>query len=70
MNNKIIAALLSIFIPGLGQLYGGQSKTKGIVFIIISLIFYCIGATALSLVWILSVIFSIYAAYDAYTKTS
>jgi TM2 domain-containing membrane protein YozV len=70
MANAILAAILSLILPGLGQLYGGQGFTKGIIFIIVALIFYAIGATTYSFVWLLSVIFSIYAAYDAYTKAA
>lgn len=70
MASSILAAILSLILPGLGQLYGGQGFMKSIVFIIIALIFYSIGATTYSLVWLLAVIFNIYAAYDAYVKAA
>lgn len=66
MANGIVAAILSLILPGLGQIYGGQGLMKGVLFIIIALIFYGIGAGVFSLIWILAVIFNIYAAYDAY----
>ena len=67
MANRILALILSLIIPGLGQLYGGQGFIKSIVFFVIAVIFYSLG-TMNFLIWILSVIFNIYAAYDAYTK--
>lgn len=70
MANGILAAILSFILPGLGQLYGGQGLFKTIVFLIIALIFYGIGATTYSFIWILSLIFSIYAAYDAYKNAA
>ena len=68
MANKILALILSLVIPGLGQLYGGQGIIKSVIFFIIAVILYTLGAATLSLLWFLSVIFNLYAAYDAYTK--
>lgn len=70
MASAILAAILSLILPGLGQLYGGQGFAKTILFIVIALIFYGIGAGVYSLIWILAVIFNIYAAYDAYIKAA
>ncbi|WP_225370447.1 hypothetical protein [Methanobrevibacter arboriphilus] len=39
MANGILAAILSLILPGLGQLYGGQGIMKTVVFLIIALIF-------------------------------
>jgi TM2 domain-containing membrane protein YozV len=68
MVNAILAAILSFIIPGLGQAIAGDIK-KGIIFFIIALVLGTIviyvlkGAT-----WgyIIDLIYSIYAAYDAY----
>ena len=43
MVNAILAAILSFIIPGLGQAVAGDVK-KGIIFIIIAIILYSIGA--------------------------
>ena len=68
MASRILALILSLILPGLGQLYGGQGIMKTIVFLVIAFIFYTIGAMTFSFIWLLAVIFNIYAAYDAYTK--
>lgn len=70
MASAILAAILSLILPGLGQFYGGQGFGKTILFIVIALIFYGIGAGVYSLIWLLAVIFNIYAAYDAYVKAA
>lgn len=70
MASAILAAILSLILPGLGQLYGGQGFTKGIFFIIIALIFYGISAGVFSFIWLLALIFNIYAAYDAYVNAA
>lgn len=70
MASKILAAILSLILPGLGQLYGGQGIMKTAVFLIIAFIFYAIGATTGSFLWVLAVIFNIYAAYDAYVNAA
>jgi len=70
MASKILAAILSLILPGLGQLYGGQGIMKTILFLIIAIIFYIIGATTFSLIWFLAILFNIYAAYDAYVKAA
>lgn len=68
MVNAILAAVLSFFIPGLGQAIAGDIK-KGIIFFVIALVIGCIityvlgGATW---TYIISIIYDVYAAYDAY----
>ena len=42
MANPIIAAIASFIIPGIGQIYAGDVK-RGIMFIIIVIIFHIIG---------------------------
>ena len=68
MANEILAAILSFLIPGLGQAYAGDLK-KGIIFFVIALVLgiiivYVLGSA--SWAYIISLIYSIYAAYDAY----
>lgn len=71
MANKYIAAFLSFFIPGLGQTYAGNIK-KGIVYFIIAFLAVNIVGTVFvksvlnSFYYIINILISIYAAYDAY----
>ena len=69
MANEILAAIFSFLIPGLGQAYAGDLK-KGIIFFVIALVLgiiivYVLGSA--SWAYIISFIYAIYAAYDAYT---
>lgn len=67
MVNAILAAILSFFIPGLGQALAGDIK-KGIIFfvvaialgIIINFVFRSFFAS------IINILYSLYVAYDAY----
>ncbi|MBR6994106.1 MAG: hypothetical protein IKH85_08535 [Methanobrevibacter sp.] len=68
MVNAILAAILSFIIPGLGQAIAGDIK-KGIIFFIIALVLGTIVTYVLKgATWgyIIDLIYSIYAAYDAY----
>ena len=65
MANAILAAVLSFFIPGLGQAYAGDIK-KGVIFFRIAVILAVASFFTGFLLSILSLIFAIYAAYDAY----
>ncbi len=63
MRNPIVAAILSVIVAGLGQIYNGQIG-KGVVFIILQLI-----NTALTVVligWVLMPIVGLWATIDAY----
>lgn len=65
--NKILSAILSFFIPGLGQVLSGQLK-RGIILFVIALIMGAI-ATFIFRSWVVNIInilISLYAAYDAY----
>ena len=67
MVNAILAAVLSFFIPGLGQAVAGDVK-KGIIFFI-GLIVLILIANFIFRHWIVTIInilYSLYAAYDAY----
>lgn len=69
MANPIVAAIASFIIPGIGQIYAGAVK-RGIIFLIITIIFYSIGNFTNDIYLLLSVvvdvIYCIFAAYDAY----
>ncbi len=65
MANAILAAVLSFFIPGLGQAYAGDIK-KGVIFFVILVILTILSFLTGFLLAIVSLIFAIYAAYDAY----
>lgn len=59
-KNPVLAAILSLIIVGLGQIYNGQT-VKGIIFFLAAVI---IGLTGIGL--IISFIIWLYAMYDAY----
>ena len=70
MSNPIANAVLSFIIPGLGQIINGN-KQKGIV-MIIALIFMNIFIYFFinnPFGHFISIIYSAYAAYDAYTTS-
>jgi TM2 domain-containing membrane protein YozV len=63
MRNPILAAILSLIVAGLGQIYNGQIG-KGVIFIGIQLIN---GALTTVLIgWILLPIVGLWALIDAY----
>lgn len=65
MVSPIIAAIISLFLPGIGQVVQGETK-KGLIMFVISIIINIITMYVLSIFWIVSLIYCIYAAYDAY----
>lgn len=71
MANKYLAPILSFFIPGLGQAYAGDIK-KGIAYFIVAFVALIIIGTFFvdsvlnSFYYIIDILISIYAAYDAY----
>ncbi|MBX7077147.1 MAG: hypothetical protein K1X33_07515 [Methanobacteriaceae archaeon] len=69
MVNRILAGILSLIIPGLGQFMQGEGQ-KGIVMIIIAIIIWIIAAYTISwpktIFTIISIIYPLYAAYNAY----
>jgi TM2 domain-containing membrane protein YozV len=65
MVNAILAAIMSLIIPGSGQIAAGKFK-KGIIFLVIEVILFVIFTTVNSSIIIISILFGIYAAYDAY----
>lgn len=64
MVNAILAAILSIILPGLGQFYGKQGITKSVIFLIAGIIIYVLYYMVSVNLGILF-LFNIYAAYDA-----
>ncbi|MDO5815174.1 MAG: hypothetical protein Q4Q18_06005 [Methanobrevibacter sp.] len=71
MANKYLAAILSFFIPGLGQAYAGNIK-KGIAYFIVAFVAltiigsFFVDSVLTSFYYIIDILISIYAAYDAY----
>ncbi|MBA2375887.1 MAG: DUF5683 domain-containing protein [Actinomycetota bacterium] len=63
MKSAGLAAVLSFFIPGVGQIYNGQIL-KGIILIVIGLINAAL--TVILIGYVTHVITVIYAVYDAY----
>ncbi len=63
MRSPILAAVLSLIVAGLGQIYNGQIG-KGVVFIVIQLINGALAAVLIG--WILLPIVGLWAMIDAY----
>jgi TM2 domain-containing membrane protein YozV len=63
VRSPIIAAILSLIVAGLGQIYNGQIG-KGVIFIVIQLINGAL--TAVLIGWILLPIVGLWAMIDAY----
>lgn len=71
MIKAIICAILSFFIPGLGQVIAGDLK-KGIILFVLALIMGCLAAIVFKqwIVGLINLAISCYAAYDAYIMAS
>lgn len=70
MVSPIVAAIISFFFPGIGQVVQGETK-KGIIMfvaaIVISIILtYALGTALGTIGNIIYLIYAVYAAYDAY----
>ena len=71
MANKYLAAILSFFIPGVGQAYAGDIK-KGIIYFLVAFVaLWIVGSFFVdsildSFYYIIDILISVYAAYDAY----
>ena len=63
MRSPVLAAILSLILSGLGQIYNGQI-TKGVIFIVIQLINAAL--TTILVGWILMPIVGLWAMIDAY----
>ena len=73
MANPILAAIISFIIPGIGQMYAGDIK-RGLIFLVIAIILFLIRNFAnpfIGLIFVvITIIYNIYAAYDAYKLAS
>ena len=71
MANPILAAILSFFIPGLGQFYAGD-LSKGILYFVMGIILGIVISIIFkqSIYYIISLLYSLYVAYDAYKMAS
>ena len=71
MANKYLAAILSFFIPGLGQIYARNIK-NGIIYFLVAFVSlaiignFFVDSILNSFYYIIDILISIYAAYDAY----
>lgn len=67
MVNAIISAILSLIIPGLGQVINGDTQ-KGIILFVVAVIMGAIASFIFRqwIVYIINIFISLYAAYDAY----
>lgn len=63
MRNPILAAILSVILSGLGQIYNGQI-TKGVIFIVVQLINAAL--TTILIGWLLMPLVGLWATIDAY----
>nr|WP_294999106.1 zinc ribbon domain-containing protein [uncultured Methanobrevibacter sp.] len=66
-KNPILAAILSFFIIGLGQIYIGLTK-KGIILFVSAIVCGILGLIIIG--WILWIIVWIYGIYDAYNSAN
>jgi TM2 domain-containing membrane protein YozV len=67
MVNPIVAAILSLIIPGLGQIIARETK-RGLIFLVV-LVILCalyLGMNMNIILSVLIIVLSIYSAYDAY----
>lgn len=64
MVSPIVAAIISLFLPGIGQVVQGETQ-KGIIMFVIALVL-AVLTSMVPMVSFISLIFAIYAAYDAY----
>ncbi len=63
MRSPILAAILSLIVAGLGQIYNGQ-VAKGVIFILLQIINGAL--TAVLIGWVLMPIVGLWAVIDAY----
>lgn len=65
--NAILAAILSFFIPGLGQAISGDIQ-KGIIFFVLAIVIGAIVHFVFRSFFasIINILYALYVAYDAY----
>ena len=66
-KSPIIALVLSLLFPGLGQLYNGQTN-KGITLIIAYVVFWILSLILIGI--ILAILIWLYGMYDAFTSAN
>ena len=64
-KNAILAAVLSLVLPGLGEIYIGKLM-MGIILVILAIILL-VAVSLTGYAWILYIILWLYAIYDSYT---
>lgn len=67
MVNKLVAGILSFFVPGIGQALAGNAR-KGILYLLIAVALVVIQ-TYIFKTWIFTIVrllFALFAGYDAY----
>ncbi len=64
-KNVWVAAILSLFIPGAGQVYVWEVE-KGVKFLLITIALWILSVITLGIASILLLLFAIYAAYVAF----
>lgn len=71
MASPILAAILSFFIPGLGQFYAGD-LTKGILFFVGGIVLGFLVSLVFkqTIYYIINLLYSLYAAFNAYNMAS
>ncbi|KZX12998.1 hypothetical protein [Methanobrevibacter oralis] len=66
MVSPIVAAIISFFLPGIGQIVQGETK-KGAIMFVGAIIISCILVMLLGTIGqIIYLIYPLYTAYDAY----
>lgn len=66
MVSPIVAAIISLFLPGIGQVVQGETQ-KGIIMFVAAIVISIILTYALGTIGnIIYLIYAVYAAYDAY----
>lgn len=65
MINPLIAAIISFFLPGIGEVIQGKQQRGGMMFLI-AIIIWCLIVLFGNYIYGIAFIYSLYAAYDTY----
>lgn len=66
MVSPIVAAIISFFLPGIGQIVQGETKKGAIMFVGAIIISYILVMLLGTIGQIIYLIYPLYTAYDAY----
>lgn len=67
MVSQVVAAIISFFLPGIGQIVQGGDIKKGAIMFIVAIILSWLLMNYLGTIGsIIYLIYALYAAYDAY----